>query len=488
MKQKTTSIRLALAALLLTALTSAPVRAQQPNLSGAWLGTLQVGAVKLRVVFHFTRQADGAYRAALDSPDQGARGIPASSVEVKGDSVRVTLAPLNVTYRGQVQSDGERIAGTFTQHGASFPLDLARTNEVPGAAPRPQDPKEPVPYHSEDVVYENPAAPGVRLAGTFTRPRAPGRYPAALLITGSGPQNRDEELMGHRPFLVLADHLTRRGIAVLRVDDRGVGESTGDFSTATSADFASDVLAGVAYLKSRDDVDPAAIGLIGHSEGGLIAPMVAAESDDVAWIVLMAGPGLPGDSILILQAGLIARASGASETAIQWNQEMQRTLFEILREEPSDSAARERVRVALRELHEQTRAALGQQPAQGAEADAREAAIEQQVRQVVTPWFRYFIDYDPRPTLRRVKVPVLAINGSLDLQVPSQPNLAAIREALEQGGNRNVTIVEFPGLNHLFQTAKTGAPAEYAQIDETIAPVVLEKIADWVLEVSGRRE
>src|SRR5690606_17160815 len=237
------------------------------------------------------------------------------------------------------------------------------------------------PYHSEDVAYENPEAAGVRLAGTFTRPREPGRYPAALLITGSGPQNRDEELMGHRPFLVLADHLTRRGIAVLRVDDRGVGKSTGDFGSATSADFASDVRAGVAYLKSRDDVDPAAIGLIGHSEGGLIAPMVAAEADEVAWIVLMAGPGLPGDSILILQAGRLARASGGGDAEIAQNPGMQGPLCDALREEPSDSAARERVRDALREMHERTQAALGQQPAQGAEAEAREAAIEQQVRQ-----------------------------------------------------------------------------------------------------------
>lgn len=486
MNQKTRGFGPTLAVLLLMVLAPASARAQQTDLTGAWLGTLQVGPTQLRLVFNFTRQDDGTYRATMDSPDQGAQGIPVNSVEVTGDSVQVTLTALNVVYRGQVQPGGERISGTFTQHGTSFPLNLERTNEVPGRAPRPQDPKEPLPYHSEDVAYDNPAA-GVRLAGTFTRPRAPGRYPTALLITGSGPQDRNEELMGHRPFLVLADHLTRRGIAVLRVDDRGVGESTGDFHSATSVDFASDVRAGVAYLKSRDDVDPAAIGLIGHSEGGLIAPMVAVDSDDVAWIVLMAGPGLPGDSILILQAALIARASGASETAIAHNQEMQRTLFTILREEPSDSAASERLRKAFREMQARTLAALGQQPAEGAEAEALEAAIDQQVRQVVTPWFRYFIGYDPRPTLRRVKVPVLAINGSLDLQVPSQANLDAIREALEQGGNQRLTTVEFPGLNHLFQTAKTGAPAEYAQIDETMAPAVMERIADWVLEVSGGR-
>src|SRR5690606_26643774 len=180
-------------------------------------------------------------------------------------SVLVTLAMLNAVYRGQIQPDGKRMTGTFTQQGMSFPLDLERTDDPPGdPGPRPQDPVEPLPYHSEDVAYENAAA-GVRLAGTFTRPREPGRYPAALLITGSGPQNRDEELMGHRPFRVLADHLTRRGIAVLRVDDRGVGEGTGDFGSATSADFASDVRAGVAYLKSRGDVDPAACRPIGHT-------------------------------------------------------------------------------------------------------------------------------------------------------------------------------------------------------------------------------
>jgi len=475
----------ALAALLLTSLASAPAHAQQTDLTGAWLGTLEVGPTKLRIVFHLTRQDDGSYRATMDSPDQGAHGIPVRSVTVTGDSVHLALPALNADYRGEVQPDGQRIKGTFTQHGMGFPLEMERTDEAPGQGPRPQDPKEPLPYHSEDVSYENPAAPGVRLAGTFTRPREPGRYPAALLISGSGPQNRNEELMGHRPFLVLADYLTRRGIAVLRVDDRGVGESTGDFRSATSLDFASDVRAGVEYLKSRGDVDPSAIGLIGHSEGGLIAPIVAAESGDVAWIVLMAGPGLRGDSILILQAALIARASGVPEPAIAQNQELQRQIFAVLREEPSDSAAAERLRALFRSVQDQARAALGQQPAQGAEADAFEATIEQQVRQIVTPWMRYFIDYDPRPTLQRVKVPVLAINGSVDLQVPSQANLTAIREALEQGGNRNVTTVEFPGLNHLFQTAKTGAPSEYAQIEETIAPVVLEKIAEWVLETSG---
>jgi pimeloyl-ACP methyl ester carboxylesterase len=290
--------------------------------------------------------------------------------------------------------------------------------------------------------------------------------------------------MGHRPFLILSDYLTRQGIAVLRYDDRGTAASTGDFNASTTQDFASDVEAGIAYLRTRAEIDAERIGLIGHSEGGLIAPMVAvANPEAVAFIVLMAGPGLTGEEILYMQSGLIASASGATEEAIANSRVEQEALFKVLKEAPDADVAEERLRALIQasidDMTEEERAAI---EASGVD---QETMIERQVRPLVSPWFRYFLTCDPLPTLGKVQVPVLAINGEKDLQVPPQENLAAIEAALQAGGNEDVTTVELPGLNHLFQTAQTGAPAEYSQIEETIAPAALELIGAWIGERVG---
>jgi uncharacterized protein len=340
---------------------------------------------------------------------------------------------------------------------------------------RPQEPKKPYPYLEEEVIYENREA-GIKLAGTLTLPSEQDSFPAVLLITGSGPQDRNEAIAGHRPFLVLADYLTRQGIAVLRVDDRGVGRSTGDFSPATSEDFASDVLAGIEYLKTRREINPKKIGLIGHSEGGIIAPMVAVKSPDVAFIVLMAGAGLTGEEILYLQTGLISKEMGISEKDITKNLQLNNKIFSVFKEEEDNKIAEEKIRQIFmtywEDLSEEEKSRIGNP----------EGYLKARLQSLFSPWFRFFLTYDPQPTLSKVKCPVLAINGEKDLQVPPKENLSAIKEALKTGGNKDYTVIEIPNLNHLFQTAQTGVPAEYAKIEETISPEVLKIIGDWILE------
>ena len=283
--------------------------AQAPSLDGNWMGTLDVGAAKLRLVLHVT-QSPAGMTATMDSIDQGANGMKIDAITFTGNAVHFELHMIQGSYDGAMKADGSEISGQWKQGGAELPLTFKRVDKAPEVT-RPQDPKKPYPYEEEEVAYENKKA-GIKLAGTLTYPRGKGPFPAVLLITGSGPQDRNEALAGHRPFLVLADHLTRHGIAVLRVDDRGVGGSSGDTMKSTSADFADDALAGIQFLKTRKEVNPAQIGLIGHSEGGMIAPMVAARSSDVAYIVLLAGPGVRSEEILYAQGEAIGKAMGAN--------------------------------------------------------------------------------------------------------------------------------------------------------------------------------
>jgi hypothetical protein len=442
-------------------------------IEGIWQGTLKAGVIELRIVFKIYEQSDGMLTATMDSPDQGAKDIPVDEVIFENGNLRLEIKIAMGVFEGKLKGDNLSIEGEWKQSGQSVPLVLERIDEVVELL-RPQEPKEPYSYQEEEVIYENKEAT-VMLAGTLTIPAQEGPFPAVLLISGSGPQDRDETLFGHHPFLVLADYLTRRGIAVLRVDDRGVGESTGDFAQATSEDFASDVLAGVEYLKRRKEIDPKKIGLIGHSEGGIIAPMVAVQSSDVAFIILMAGSGLTGEEILYLQAALIARAEGASDEAIAKNLSLQEQMFTVLKEEPDDAIAEKR----LRTIFENT---ISELELSEKEKEIAEANAEAEIQRVLSPWFRYFLTYDPRPTLMKVKSPVLAINGEKDLQVPPKENLAAIEEALKLAGNNNYTIKELSGLNHLFQTAHTGSLSEYARIEETISPTALEIMSDWILE------
>ncbi len=453
--------------------------AKGPSLEGTWLGTLKVSAIELRVVFNLSVKPDGSLTGTLDSPDQGTAGIPISRIGVENERVTIEVKPIGGRYEGTLNGDRSEMSGKWAQGGASLDLVMKRVKEVPKAV-RPQEPKKPYPYLDEEVTYQN-AKGGFILAGTLTMPQSGQPFPAVILITGSGQQDRDESVFGHRPFLILADCLTRRGIAVLRVDDRGVGGSKGDASQATSEDFAQDVLAGVAYLKTRKEIDPKRIGLIGHSEGGIIAPLVATRSSDVAFIVLMAGTGVPGDVIVEKQIAGLLQAAGTDQAAIDAAIRNQRRVYEVIKTETDPNAAKDKIRKIIKE----SIAALSESQKQALQGS--DAAVDAQAQGAASPWFRFFITHDPKTVLRQVTCPVLAINGELDKQVPPKDNLPAIEQALREGGNTHFTVKELLGLNHLFQTAKTGNIDEYTRIEETIAPLALETVAQWVEAQTNRK-
>ncbi|MDR2682484.1 MAG: alpha/beta fold hydrolase [Dysgonamonadaceae bacterium] len=439
------------------------------EITGDWNGILKVQGIQLRLVFHIQKNESG-YSATMDSPDQKANGIPVTSVSYENAVLKVSVAGINVVYEGVLGDDGN-ITGTFKQMGQSFPLNLSRQTVEKEIRLRPQEPVKPYPYYEEEVSFEN-QADGITLAGTLTLPQKDGVFPAVVLISGSGPQDRNEELMEHKPFLIIADYLTRNGIAVLRFDDRGTGASTGNFQTATSYDFSKDVEAGVKYLQSRREIHPKGIGLIGHSEGGIIAPMVAARNQDIAFIVLLAGTGIRGDQILILQQDLIAEASGNDETDRKKAKSINESLYNLVLQ----STNTEQLKTNLTEYLMQVAKEI---PDTYKETyDAR--FIQASVARLTAPWMQYFIQYDPAPTLEKVKCPVLALNGEKDLQVPAKENLEAIRAALTKGGNKYLTVKVFPGLNHLFQECTTGLPAEYATIEQTFSPLVLEEMVTWI--------
>src|SRR5579863_8414522 len=286
--------------------------AKPSDIDGAWMGSLDTGAVKLRVVFHIVNTEDGLV-ATMDSPDQGMKGMPTTSVSRTGASLKIEAKSIGGAFEGTIAADQSAIDGKWSQGGGTLPLVLKRVkDQAELELKRPQVPTRPYPYREDDVTYDNKVQ-NVTLAATFTIPQGTGPFPAVVLITGSGPQDRDESLLGHKPFLILSDYLTRHGVAVLRADDRGIGKSTGVFSKATTADFATDTEAGIAYLKTRSEVNQRKIGLIGHSEGGVIAPMVAARNKDVAFIVMMAGTGVPGDQVLVAQGEAIEVAMRSEE-------------------------------------------------------------------------------------------------------------------------------------------------------------------------------
>jgi pimeloyl-ACP methyl ester carboxylesterase len=444
---------------------------KQISFAGDWQGTLKTGEMELRIVFHLKQKPDGRYEGTVDSPDQGVRGIPLSEVIVEGRQITLKVASIQGEFVGTLSEDGKAIKGEWKQSGLSLPLELK-----PGAPPpppkRPQEPKPPFPYQTEEVVVINQKA-NVRLAGTLTLPRGKPPFPAVILLTGSGAQNRDEELFGHKPFLVLADYLTRRGFATLRMDDRGVGGSTGDMSQATTLDFVQDALAAVAYLGTRREIDPKRVGLLGHSEGALVATIAAAQSQKVAFIVLLAGTAVPGEQILFRQAELIARKSGIPDNLIERNRQIQARVFEILRRESDNEKAAQQIAEVL--LANLTRGEVSPQQRQSMEAQART---------YTRPWFRTFIALDPAVYLRKVRCPVLALWGASDLQVDPDQNMPVMEKALRAAGNKQFTLRKLPGLNHLFQKSSSGLPTEYGKNEETFNPDALKVIGDWLESIS----
>ena len=454
--------------ILLILFVSVTMSAQ--DVTGQWYGVLKVQGTQLRLVFNVTKSGT-ALSSTMDSPDQGAKGIPVTKTTFENSKIKFEVSNAMIEYNGELKND--EIIGTFKQAGQEFPMNLSRKVIEKEVIKRSQEPTKPYSYYSEDVIFPNAKA-NISLAGTLTLPKKDGNYPVVILISGSGAQNRDGELLGHKPFLVISDYLTKNGIAVLRYDDRGFGKSTGNFETATSADFATDVESAVAYLKTRKEINPKKIGLMGHSEGGIIAPMVAAKSKDISFIVLLAGTGIQGDKIVLLQQELIAKANGAPEMEIKKSVEGNEKLLEMVVQSDNDEKLKSELRNHLNELIKDN---SDKEIPQGM---TKEQYISLRVSVITSPWMQYFLKYNPQAVLEKVKCPVLAVNGEKDLQVPPKENLTAIKNALIKGGNKNVTTIEFPNLNHLFQESTTGSPAEYGTIEQTFSPVALNEITKWI--------
>ncbi len=441
---------------------------------GNWLGVLEVSGFKLRMALKVTLDSEGMLSAKLDSLDQGANDLPIQTISSESGMVRFNAPNLGLSYEGKLSADGTEIAGQLKQGPATYPLTFKRIEKVPSLG-RPQDPKKPYPYTEEEVSYEN-TIDKVKLAGTLTLPASKTPVPAVVLITGSGSQDRNETVLGHRPFLVLADHLTRRGVAVLRVDDRGIGGSAAGSLKATSANYADDVLAGVNFLKGRKEINPKQIGLIGHSEGGMIAPIAAVKSKDVAFIVMMAGLGQTGRDAILMQGDLLTKAGGNSASTTALVRKVYEQIFDILKAEADNATAEKKIPEAVA-----TQVAALDESQKKQFAPVLET-INAQMQMYLSNWFRYFLLFDPAPVLEKVSVPVLALVGEKDLQVPPKENLALIEAGLKKGGNKKYTMLLMPGLNHLFQTATTGLPGEYGVIEETISPAALQTISDWILK------
>lgn len=446
------------AALAIVTCLAIATGAQAEEPVGDWGGVL-LG--RIHVVFHIRRDAQGRYDATTESPDQSDTIIAVDTIEAGPDHLELTISKLHAKFAGAWDAQKKAWVGRLTQ-GQELPLVLHRLSAEELAAMKPHRPQDEAAaaamaaFRQEAVRISNTNAPGVTLAGAFSKPLGPGPFPAVLLIAGSGPQTRDEEVARHKVFLVLAAELNRRGLAVLRYDKRGVGESTGESRKATTLDYASDAAAAFRYMASRPDVDVRRAGLIGHSEGGAIAPMVANEEPNVAFVVLMAGPGQRGADMLLLQQQLIAEAEGTPKPVVTAMLSRNRAIYDAVLGASDQPEAARRLEVL----------------------DAAATGAAGSALVYADPWKFFFLRYDPRPALERLRIPVLAITGARDLQVPAAANLPLIRQALER--NRDATVREIPGLNHLFQNAETGAPAEYTRIQETISPAALGAVGDWI--------
>ncbi|QOW10757.1 alpha/beta hydrolase [Kaistella flava (ex Peng et al. 2021)] len=427
------------------------------NITGSWYGNLDVQGQKLPLVFHIEKEGND-FTSTFDSPTQGAKGIPIQKTLFENNDLTFNASNLGITYNGKLNA--EKIEGIFSQSGMNFPLILTR-NEKTTVVNRPQNPKPPFPYNSDDVTFKNETE-GNLLAGTIAAPKNFNKKsPILVMITGSGAQNRNEEMFEHKPFLVIADDLARKGIATLRLDDRGIGGSEKGKDGATSADFATDINSAVNYLIKNGYKN---IGLIGHSEGGMIAPMVADMNKNVKFLVLLAAPGIPILDLVLDQNKKLAESANLPQEAIDEVLAVKSKTFTYAANYKGKDFKADFTKYLKETFPKMT-------------AQEREPYIAQ----MSSAWFQYFIKFNPDGYLSKVKIPVLAVDGSLDLQVSAKENLAGIKKSLTKAGNKKFEIEEFEGLNHLFQTAKTGNPAEYGQIEETFSPKVLDKISSWIL-------
>lgn len=422
---------------------------------GSWYGVLNIQGMELKIVFHI-KNGDNGYTADMDSPDQNAFGITVTSVNYENSMLRLTIAGAMIEYTAVYT--GDRLMGTFKQGGLSIPLNMSR--RAFESSKRPQEPQKPFPYKSEDVLIVN-RVDSIVLAGTLTLPLSGPVKAAVILISGSGIQNRDSEIMGHKPFLVLSDYLTKNGVAVLRYDDRGAGMSGGNPAIATTRDFATDARAALQYLREREELTKVKIGMIGHSEGGIIAPMIASEGNYADFMVLLAAPAMKGSEIILKQQRLIASGSGVGEQELDEYEKTSREMFLLIENNRDNPMLFEIVTDFIR------KSVPGE----------TESVIKSQARTVVNPWMIEFLLYDPLTAIQRSNIPALAINGTKDLQVPVE-NLEIIGD--NYGSKEKIKIVKVDGVNHLFQRSSTGLPSEYSKIEETFSESVIKIILDWI--------
>lgn len=438
--------------------------------AGSWTGSIQ----GMPLVFEIS-QEDGVYASKMQSPKQSLIFLPMDTTMITNGEITMTLAAYKISYTGKLQ-DG-KIMGNFTQGPGTGEMNLEKKAYEEVKPNRPQEPKAPFPYNTEEVFFQNSKAENIKLAGTFTSPANVKNPPVAIMISGSGPQDRDEKLFDHKPFMVIADHLAKNGIAVLRVDDRGVAQSEGTQVGATSADFATDVEAAIAYLKKRNDINPSQIGLIGHSEGGLIAPIVIANNpEDIAFFVSLAGPGIRGKEVLLPQMRKNAQFYGEKKEDIDFDMVIMEAVFDAIIQSPTVTNEEMETIITTIVNEKAIKASAKMQP------KYTEDYAQQLAKQFGGSWFRYFISYDPTSNLEKVTCPVLALNGALDYQVIPELNLPGMEAAFAKANNKDITLKTVPGLNHLFQNATTGSGGEYAQIEETFDPKTLDFISSWINE------
>lgn len=458
--------------MLLLYLLGATVSSAQ-ELAGQWKGTLKMGPAGLTIIYNIQKGEEG-YIATADSPMQNAKGMKVS-VAVDGEEITLTiLPPTDAKWTGKMVND-TILEGTFLQRGHFYPLKLTRF----AGYNRPQEPKPPFPYEAEEMSFPDEKW-DITLKGTFTYPKGGGKFPAVILVTGSGTQNRDEEIMGHKPFLVLADYLTRNGIAVLRYDDRGYGEKSREkrkaLSASTTEDIMGDALCAYKYLLTRSEVDPKRIGIIGHSEGGTIAFMAAAREPGIAFMVSMAGGLVKGEEILIKQNYEIRLKSGTPENTVKDYTDVLRKCYDIVLNNPKEEVLKD-INIIADTLFTGTQKELPIGMRNNAVAVIKQAAS--------VPWMRYYIAYDPLEDIKKASSrPFFAFNGTKDLQVDADMNLDALARLVKQ--DKRHVIRKYEGFNHMFQTAKTGMVSEYESIEETIAPVVLKDITEWIKGTMGK--
>lgn len=446
----------------------------QSKLAGSWEGAIK--SVKtIRLIFHF-KDENGKLSATMDSPDQGVTGIGCKSVTLNGDSVIVDMSGIGIMYRGQLQND-TTISGVWLQSGVSVPIDFMKTAS-PAELYRPQTPKPPFSYLSEDVIYTNKDK-SIQYGATITIPKGKGPFPAVLLITGSGQQNRDEEIFGHKPFAVIADYLTKNGYVVLRVDDRGMGKTTGALQSATTADFAKDAEVSFDYLKSRKEVDKKKMGMLGHSEGGMIAEMLAAKRKDIDFIVLLAAPGINIKELMQDQSAMVMASNGVDSNIVSQYKQLYAAMEDAGLSAKTEVDGKVKMMAAVKEWKQHaTQDAITTVGV--ATAVEEKEYVDQMAKIITSAWFNYFLRFDPQPYLRNISCKVLALNGSRDIQVPPGLDLDEIRKALAQSKSKTYEVKELQGLNHLFQDCTTCTVNEYAVLTETMSPEALRIISEWL--------